>query len=52
MVNTDFEKFKKVQQEHKVEYLGGSRKKPGINDPEYNNQENTDKSPGTTGRDI
>jgi hypothetical protein len=52
MVNTHFEKFSKIQQEHKAEYLNGTRKKPGITDPEYNNQENTDKSPGATGRTL
>jgi hypothetical protein len=52
MVNTDFEKFNKIQQEHKAEYLGGTRKKPGTSDPEYNSRENTDKSPGATGRTV
>lgn len=50
MVNPDFDKFNEVQQAHRAEYLGGNKnQKPGLNDPEYNNQENTDKSPGATG---
>ncbi|WP_157273152.1 hypothetical protein [Neobacillus bataviensis] len=53
MVNLDFEKFRKIQNEHKAEYIGSDKnKQPGFNDPEYNNQDNTDKSPGATGRDI
>ena len=53
MVNLDFEKFRKEQRNHKAEYLGSGRnQKPGLNDPEYNNQDNTDKSPGATGRKI
>jgi hypothetical protein len=52
MVNEDFDKFKKVQQEHKGVYLGGNPQKPGLNDPEYNNQEITDKSVGATGRKV
>ncbi|MFJ5713851.1 hypothetical protein [Neobacillus sp. NPDC093127] len=52
MVNLDFEKFTKAQQAHQTKYLGGrNNQKPGLNDPEYNNQENTDKSPGATGRE-
>lgn len=49
MVNQDFEKFRKVQQAHQGEYLE-SGKKSGLNDPEYNNQNDTDKSVGATGR--
>jgi hypothetical protein len=52
MVNENFDKFKKVQQEHKGIYLGGNQQQPGQNDPEYNNQEITDKSVGATGRKI
>ncbi|MEH7179051.1 hypothetical protein [Neobacillus vireti] len=52
MVNQNFNKFKKEQQEHQSPYLGGSNQPPGINDPEYNNQENTDKAVGATGRNI
>lgn len=52
VVNLNFEKFNKVQQAHRTEYLGGNKnQKPGLNDPEYNNQDNTDKSPGATGRE-
>ncbi|MGX6446076.1 hypothetical protein ACWM35_22970 [Neobacillus sp. K501] len=52
MVNENFDKFKKVQQEHKGVYLGGNQQKPGLNDSEYNNQEITDKSVGATGRKV
>ncbi|MEH7299323.1 hypothetical protein V7182_16465 [Neobacillus drentensis] len=53
MVNENFRKFRSVQQKHEGEYLGSDREqKPGLNDPEYNNQDNTDKSPGATGRDL
>jgi hypothetical protein len=52
VVNLDFEKFTKAQQAHQSKYLGGkNNQKPGLNDPEYNNQENTDKSPGAAGRE-
>jgi hypothetical protein len=52
MVNEDFKKFNKVQQQHQGEYLGTDQKqKPGINDREYNNQDNTDISVGATGRE-
>jgi hypothetical protein len=52
MVNEDFEKFNKVQQQHQGEYLGTDRKQqPGLNDQEYNNQEITDKTIGATGRE-
>jgi hypothetical protein len=51
MVNENFEEFNKVQQKHQGEYLGTDRKQPyGLNDPEYNNQSNTDKAIGATGR--
>ena len=52
MVNPNFKKFKKVQQEHKSVYLGGENQQHGLNDHDYNNQENTDKSVGATGRTI
>jgi hypothetical protein len=51
MVNENFDKFNKVQHQHQGEYLGSNQKQPaGINDSEYNNQDNTDKSVGATGR--
>jgi hypothetical protein len=51
MVNENFDKFKKVQEAHQGEYLGSDRKQSrGLNDPEYNNQSDTDKSVGATGR--
>jgi hypothetical protein len=53
VVNENFDKFRQEQKEHRSEYLGGNRKqKSGLNDSEYNTQDNTDKSPGATGRDI
>jgi hypothetical protein len=53
VVNQNFDKFRKVQEKHQGEYLGTDRKQPpGINDREYNNQSNTDKSVGATGRNI
>jgi len=53
VVNEDFEKFNKQQQAHKAHYLGSvGKQKPGLNDPDYNNQSNTDKSVGATGRKV
>jgi hypothetical protein len=52
MVNENFNKFRKEQQEHQSVYLGGANQQRGKNDPEYNNQENTDKSVGATGRSV
>jgi hypothetical protein len=53
MVNENFDQFNKAQKKHQGEYLGTDRKqKPGINDRGYNNQDNTDKSVGATGRDL
>jgi hypothetical protein len=53
MVNESFEKFTKVQQKHRGDYLGTEEKlQTGINDPEYNNQEITDKAIGATGRNM
>jgi hypothetical protein len=49
MVNQNFEKFRKIQSEHKSEYLSGTQERDR-NDSQYNNRENTDKSPGVTGR--
>ncbi|WP_161487117.1 hypothetical protein [Neobacillus mesonae] len=47
MINPDFDKFRKVQKKHEPEYLGNDRnQKPGLNDRDYNNQSDTDKSPG------
>ncbi|MEH7106983.1 MULTISPECIES: hypothetical protein [Bacillaceae] len=51
MVNENFDQFRKVQERHQGEYLGSDRKQPpGLNDRDYNSQENTDKAPGATGR--
>jgi len=53
MVNENFDKFRKVQQEHQGKYLGSDQnQQPGLNDRDYNNQSITDKSPGTTGRNL
>jgi hypothetical protein len=52
MVNENFNKFRREQQEHQSVYLGGAKKQRGKNDPEYNNQDNTDKSVGATGRSV
>lgn len=52
MVNENFDKFNKVQLGHQGEYLGSDRRQQrGINDPDYNNQEITDKAIGATGKD-
>lgn len=51
MVNENFEKFKKEQKQHPSQYLGNVSQ-PRLNDEEYNNQENTDKAIGATGRKI
>jgi hypothetical protein len=51
VVNENFDKFNKTQHNHQGEYLGSDRKQmPGLNDADYNNQSNTDKSVGATGR--
>ncbi|WP_462411152.1 hypothetical protein [Neobacillus sp. Marseille-QA0830] len=53
MVNENFDKFRKVQQKHESAYLGTDHEqKRGVNDRDYNNQSNTDKSIGATGRDL
>lgn len=53
MVNEDFRKFHKAQQEHQGKYIGADRKQRyEVKDPEYNNQKDTDKSVGATGREI
>ncbi|WP_442595813.1 hypothetical protein [Neobacillus sp. D3-1R] len=50
MVNENFDKFSEVQKKHQGVYIGGKDQPPGLNDEEYNNQDNTDKSVGATGR--
>ncbi|WP_154663519.1 hypothetical protein [Neobacillus dielmonensis] len=53
MVNENFNKFRKVQHKHESAYLGTDREQqPGLNDRDYNNQSNTDKSIGAAGRDL
>jgi hypothetical protein len=54
MVNENFEKFREVQKKHQGVYIGGATnaQTPGLNDENYNNQEDTDKSVGATGRKI
>lgn len=51
MVNQNFKKFSKLQQEHQSDYIGSDRPhKQTANDQDYNNNSDTDKSPGLTGR--
>ena len=53
MVNETFESFRKEQRKHKPAYLGVDREQPpGLNDADYNNQDNTDQSIGSTGRKV
>lgn len=54
MVNKNFEKFRDTEMKHQGVYLGKNRnnQKPGINDDDYNNQSNTDKSVGAAGRKL
>jgi hypothetical protein len=54
MVNENFEKFREVQKKHQGVYIGGTTNSqtPGLNDENYNNQEDTDKSVGATGRNL
>ncbi|MEK5523042.1 MULTISPECIES: hypothetical protein [Heyndrickxia] len=53
MVNQNFEKFHKLQEKHKSSYLGKDTDQKQLNpDPEYNNQSNTDKAIGATGREL
>lgn len=53
MVNLNFDKFRKVQMEHKGVYLGSDKnQQPGLNDEDYNNQSDTDKSVSATERKL
>lgn len=55
MVNENFEKFREVQKKHQGVYIGATnqnQQNPGLNDEEYNNQDDTDKSIGATGREL
>lgn len=53
MVNENFKQFRKSLEKHQGEYIGSDRRqRTEINDPEYNNRRNTDKSPGAAGRDL
>jgi hypothetical protein len=54
MVNENFDKFREEQKKHQGVYIGGNttQQTPGLNDQSYNNQEETDKSVGATGRDL
>lgn len=52
MVNENFSQFRRAQKKHEGKYLGGTNQKRGLNDEEYNNQKDTDKSPGATGRNL
>lgn len=44
--------FEKVQLAQKSEYIGGPRQPQGMNDENYNNNRDTDKSPGASGRKV
>jgi hypothetical protein len=54
VVNENFYSFKRAQR--KSSYLGSEgsddRQKGVVNDESYNNQSDTDKSPGATGRKL
>lgn len=53
MINWDFDQFKKTQQKHKATYIGSDKEqKTGVNDPSYNNEHDTDKAVGATGREV
>ncbi|MGE8205778.1 hypothetical protein ACQKP0_14575 [Heyndrickxia sp. NPDC080065] len=53
MVNQDFEKFHQLQEKHKSSYLGKKSDQKQLNsDPDYNNQSDTDKVIGATGREV
>lgn len=53
MVNLNFHKFNKLQKQHKSSYIGSDKEqKTGVNDSKYNNQFDTDKAIGATGRDV
>lgn len=47
-MNEDHQKFQKVQKADRAVHLGGGRspKESPMTDPKYNNNNNTDKSPG------
>ncbi|MGG5252793.1 hypothetical protein ACQYAD_04750 [Neobacillus sp. SM06] len=53
MVNENFELFRKEQKKHKPAYLGSDQNQPpGVNDADYNHQDNTDQSVGAIGRKV
>ncbi|WP_158587423.1 hypothetical protein [Neobacillus notoginsengisoli] len=53
MPNQDKQKFHKIQEEHKAEYIGTDRNQPmGKKNSTFNGQGNTDQSPGATGRNV
>ncbi|RFU62082.1 hypothetical protein [Peribacillus glennii] len=53
MVNLNFDKFNRIQKNHKSRYIGGDQsQQQGVNDHKYNDNQHTDKKPGVTGRDI
>ena len=51
MTNKNTDLFKKIQLAQKSEYIGGPQER-GLNDSDYNNGGNTDKSPGAEGRKV
>jgi hypothetical protein len=55
MVNENFNKFREEQKKHQAVYIGGknnTQQSPGLNDENFNNQDDTDQSIGATGRNI
>ncbi|NMD69958.1 hypothetical protein HHO41_06625 [Bacillus sp. DNRA2] len=54
MVNEEFEKFNSVQKKHQSAYVSNETLKNNgsLNKDDYNTQSNTDKSIGTTGRQL
>ncbi|MRX71500.1 hypothetical protein GJU40_04835 [Bacillus lacus] len=55
MVNQDFDKFKKVQEEHKAKYVSGkygSQTGEALNHNPENNQSEPEDSPGAEGRTL
>lgn len=54
MVNENFKKFSKAQEQHQSAYVSNNTadNSGSFNKSDYNSQENTDKSIGATGRKI
>ncbi len=52
MINPDTDQFSKVAEKHSTFKEKGKHPNRGYNDDSYNNQSNTDKSVGATGRKL